>query len=73
MENDLAMDDLEIIIKVIVVGNGRVGKSSMITRFAKNSYTDEYKKTLGVDFLEKDKFIKEAGEEVKFHIWDTAG
>ena len=45
----------------------------MITRFAKNSYTDEYKKTLGVDFLEKDKFIKDAGEEVKFHIWDTAG
>ena len=45
----------------------------MITRFAKNSYTDEYKKTLGVDFLEKEMFISEKGEDVKFHIWDTAG
>lgn len=67
------MDDLETIMKVIVVGNGMVGKSSMITRFAQNVYTDEYKKTLGCDFLEKDYFIKSSGEEIKFNIWDTAG
>lgn len=67
------MDDLETIMKVIVVGNGMVGKSSMITRFAQNVYTDEYKKTLGCDFLEKDHFIKSSGEEIKFNIWDTAG
>ncbi len=34
-------------IKVIVVGNGRVGKSSMTTRYCKNVYTDTYKKTIG--------------------------
>ena len=73
MEDDLEMDEMEIILKVIVVGNGRVGKTSMITRFAKNSYSDEYKKTLGVDFLEKEMFVKSEGETVNFHIWDTAG
>ena len=50
-----------------------MGKTSMITRFARNQYSDEYKKTLGVDFLEKEKFIQSEGENVNFHIWDTAG
>ena len=46
-------DDLEIAIKVLVVGNGGVGKSSLIQRYCKGTYTDGYKKTIGVDFLEK--------------------
>ncbi len=46
-------EDLEIAIKVVVVGNGAVGKSSMIQRYCKGVYTREYKKTIGVDFLER--------------------
>jgi Ras-related protein Rab-23 len=45
----------------------------MTQRFAKNIYTNEYKKTLGVDFLSKKKFIKQINKEVEFMIWDTAG
>ena len=45
----------------------------MITRFVKNVFLEEYKKTLGVDFLQKHYFIKDLGEEVEFYIWDTAG
>ncbi len=39
----------------------------------KNVFLEEYKKTLGVDFLQRKHFIKEVGEEVEFYIWDTAG
>lgn len=46
-------EDIEISIKVVVVGNGAVGKSSMIQRYCKGVFTREYKKTIGVDFLEK--------------------
>ena len=46
-------EDLEIAIKVLVVGNGGVGKSSLIQRYCKGSFTSGYKKTIGVDFLEK--------------------
>lgn len=46
-------EDIEISIKVVVVGNGAVGKSSMIQRYCKGVFTKEYKKTIGVDFLEK--------------------
>lgn len=46
-------EDLEVAIKVVVVGNGAVGKSSLIQRYCKGSFTRDYKKTIGVDFLEK--------------------
>lgn len=60
-------------IKVIVVGDGAVGKTSMITRFAKGIYTDEYKKTIGVDFLERTAKVDAVGEELTYLLWDTAG
>mmetsp|Transcript_2059 Transcript_2059/g.3844 ORF Transcript_2059/g.3844 Transcript_2059/m.3844 type:complete len:252 (-) Transcript_2059:101-856(-) len=65
--------DIDVTLKVIVVGNGQVGKTSMITRFAKGIFTNEYKKTIGVDFLEKRLQVKEIGEEVTYLLWDTAG
>ena len=46
-------DDFENIMKVVVVGDGGVGKSSLIQRFCKGTFTGSYKKTIGVDFLEK--------------------
>lgn len=39
--------------QVVIVGNGGVGKSSMIQRYCKGTFTREYKKTIGVDFLER--------------------
>lgn len=66
-------EDIETSLKVIVVGNGQVGKTSMITRFAKGIFTNEYKKTIGVDFLEKRMHLNSIGEEVTFLLWDTAG
>jgi Ras-related protein Rab-23 len=58
-------------LKIIVVGNGTVGKSSLAQRFAKGNFTDEYKKTLGVDFLMKKREI--SNTNIEFLIWDTAG
>ena len=46
-------EDIEIGMKVLIVGNGAVGKSSMMQRYCKGIYTDSYKKTIGVDFLER--------------------
>lgn len=65
--------DFDSELKVIVVGNGGVGKTSMITRFAKGEWTDGYKKTIGTDFMERDFFVRSRGEAVKLMLWDTAG
>lgn len=65
------VEDMDLMMKIIVVGNGQVGKTCLITRFVKNSFSMDYKKTLGVDYLQKLMIVD--GEEVTFHVWDTAG
>lgn len=62
------------VIKVIVVGNGAVGKTSMINRFCRGGFGDQYKKTIGVDFVEKKDYrVESIGETLNMHVWDTAG
>jgi len=68
---DLRDEDIEISVKVVIVGNGAVGKSSMIQRYCRGTFTKSYKKTIGVDFLEKQ--LRVHGEEVRLMLWDTAG
>ncbi|XP_034377537.1 ras-related protein Rab-23 [Arvicanthis niloticus] len=64
-------EDMEVAIKMVVVGNGAVGKSSMIQRYCKGVFTKDYKKTIGVDFLERQ--IQVNDEDVRLMLWDTAG
>ncbi|XP_059088530.1 ras-related protein Rab-23-like isoform X1 [Tigriopus californicus] len=68
---DLQEEDLEISIKVVIVGNGAVGKSSMIQRYCRGVFTKGYKKTIGVDFLEKP--LRILSQDVRLMLWDTAG
>lgn len=43
----------------------------MIQRYCKGIFTKDYKKTIGVDFLERQ--IEIDGEDVRIMLWDTAG
>ncbi|RHZ06798.1 hypothetical protein DYB37_000806 [Aphanomyces astaci] len=71
MADDFDCDDFEKTLKVCVVGNGNVGKTSLTTRYAKGRFTDNYKKTIGVDFMER--VVTVDGEDIHLMIWDTAG
>jgi GTPase SAR1 family protein len=35
------------LFQVVIVGNGAVGKSSMIQRYCRGTFTKTYKKTIG--------------------------
>jgi len=43
----------------------------MIQRYCRGTFTKSYKKTIGVDFLEKQ--LRVQSEEVRLMLWDTAG
>lgn len=64
---------MEASIKIIILGNGGAGKSSLLRRWVYNEYDDNYKKTIGAAFMEKEHYVKSIGESVKFLLWDTAG
>jgi Ras-related protein Rab-23 len=45
----------------------------MIKRFCTGAFTGEYKKTIGVDFLQKKVFVPSQSETITMDLWDTAG
>eukprot|EP00475_Leptophrys_vorax_P036103 TRINITY_DN6038_c0_g1_i1.p1 TRINITY_DN6038_c0_g1~~TRINITY_DN6038_c0_g1_i1.p1 ORF type:complete len:208 (+),score=29.28 TRINITY_DN6038_c0_g1_i1:317-940(+) len=58
-------------LKLLLIGDSAVGKSSLLLRFAEDSFSHTFISTIGVDF--KTRTIDIDGEQVKLSIWDTAG
>ncbi len=61
----------ELKVKILLLGNGHVGKTSLATRFAKNTFSEKYQPSIGVDFMIK--FVEFEKKKVKVLIFDTAG
>ncbi len=62
----------EYVLKIIVIGPGSVGKSSIIRRFVKNEFSFDYKFTIGVEI--NSKVVKyEKGTFAQLTIWDIGG
>jgi len=59
------------LLKVILLGDSGVGKSSLMNRYVNESFITEYKATIGADFLTK--HIQLDSDSVTLQIWDTAG
>ncbi len=47
-----------------------VGKSSMLIRYIKGQFSDQYNVTVGVEFASKD-IVVDANKNVSMQIWDT--
>lgn len=58
-------------LKVILLGNGGVGKSSLMNVFVSGKFAVDSFHTIGVEFLIKEIVVD--GEKVALQIWDTAG
>jgi len=57
--------------KIMVLGESKVGKTSLIKRFTKNVFGGVYLTTVGMDF--QDKIIEIEDKKVRLQVWDTAG
>eukprot|EP00048_Salpingoeca_helianthica_P015422 m.226697 g.226697 ORF g.226697 m.226697 type:complete len:207 (-) comp17014_c0_seq1:90-710(-) len=59
------------LLKVVILGDGGVGKSSLMTRFVNNEFDLQSFHTIGVEFLNKEVQVED--ESFTMQIWDTAG
>jgi small GTP-binding protein len=62
----------EAIYKVIVIGDPAVGKTSLLTKFAKNQFEERYLPTVGVNIL-KEPINLDESNIVNLMFWDVAG
>ena len=58
-------------VKVVILGNPDVGKSSILQRYLTGAYSEDSTSTLGAKFMGKRVCYK--GKFLKLNIWDTAG
>eukprot|EP01060_Flectonema_neradi_P038658 TRINITY_DN818_c1_g5_i1.p1 TRINITY_DN818_c1_g5~~TRINITY_DN818_c1_g5_i1.p1 ORF type:complete len:233 (+),score=61.23 TRINITY_DN818_c1_g5_i1:71-700(+) len=61
----------KVLLKVIILGDSGVGKSSLMNQYVNKKFDSRYKATIGADFLTWNLQIDEV--EVTLQIWDTAG
>ncbi len=64
-------EEEEIKIKIMLLGESQIGKTSLIQRYVKNNFNLSYITTVGIDFQLKQ--IKMNNKSIKLQIWDTAG
>ncbi len=43
-------DEIDFLLKILLVGNSGVGKTNLLSRFIRNSFLEDTKNTIGVDF-----------------------
>jgi len=64
-------DSYDYQLRVIIVGDSTVGKTSLLRCLTKSTFKSGEDATVGVDFVSRN--LKVGGEKVKLHLWDTAG
>jgi len=57
--------------KIIIVGDSGVGKTSLLNMYVNQRFTQQYRATVGADFMAKEVMIDD--RMVTLQIWDTAG
>ena len=76
-DNDNTFDDEsqdEESIKVVLIGESGVGKTSILIRYSSNEFKSNQLPTISANFISKTVILDDDNNTgVKFEIWDTAG
>jgi small GTP-binding protein len=60
------------VFKVVVGGDGGVGKTALIEKYVSGKFPEDHKMTIGAAFSIKDLTL-DTGEKVRLQLWDFAG
>ncbi|KAM0790696.1 hypothetical protein ACM66B_004554 [Microbotryomycetes sp. NB124-2] len=61
----------KVLLKVIILGDSGVGKTSLMNQYVNKRFSNQYKATIGADFLTKEVMVDD--RLVTMQLWDTAG
>ncbi|TLZ67325.1 MAG: hypothetical protein E6K16_00905 [Methanobacteriota archaeon] len=69
------MPDEAMKVKILLLGDGGVGKTSLIRRFVVDQFSDDYITTIGTKVTKKDVVVGRPPNEVEviMQIWDVLG
>ncbi|KAF2252201.1 small GTPase, partial [Trematosphaeria pertusa] len=70
-QQEPATKNTSVVIKVGMVGDAQIGKTSLMVKYVEGSWDEDYIQTLGVNFMEKTISIRNT--EITFSIWDLGG
>ena len=72
-ERDESIEDyFDEKIKLMIIGETKTGKTSLISRYCKNEFSGSlYLSTMGIDFQIKN--LQMNSKKIRLQIWDTAG
>ena len=68
-QRDAADQNFDYMFKLLIIGNSATGKTSLLFRYADDSFTSAFVSTVGIDFKVKTVFRND--KRVKLQIWDT--
>lgn len=60
-----------VALKVGLIGDSQIGKTSLMVKYVEGTFDDDYIQTLGVNFM--DKKIRIRNTIITFSIWDLGG
>lgn len=61
----------KVLLKVIILGDSGAGKTSLLNQYVNKKFSNQYKATIGADFLTKEVVVDD--RIVTMQLWDTAG
>lgn len=70
-EENIIEEDFDEKIKLMMLGDSNVGKSSILSKYCNGEFLSRHITTVGLDFQIKDLDIN--NKKIKVQIWDTAG
>lgn len=62
-------NDFDHVLKIVIIGDSGVGKSSLLLRYCDDRFSSSQSATVGVDFMVK--VLHLMGKKIKLSIWDT--
>ena len=66
-----SITDEKLSFKIIMIGPANSGKTSIVRRYVDKKFNDDYKVTVGFDYMNKE--ITIGKKKVNIQLWDTAG